>query len=572
MAGKIVRKNYRVSRLTLALLWLVSCAKQAPPPGGPVDETPPKIVEADPPAGTVRVARDTRVRLRFSEKVDRRSLSDAIFVTPSPGGDLGLDWNGLDLEIKFPDSLRVNTTYVITLGTGIRDLRNNRLEQSYSLAFSTGDSIATGELRGKIFGENPAAAGQGILVGAFLGDGNRQPDPTREVADYTTQTSKAGDFEFRYLVDGLYRLFAIDDKYGNRLYDRGEDAIGVASRDLQVGGANSASTDINIRLALEDTLRPALNSVVATDHRHLEWRFEEPVAPMDGDWFPHLRVLPASSGSAAFSLLASAPHPLDPKQVHSFTSPQAPGSYRASAADLFDLAGLPLDSLYREVEFVAAGNPDTIRPRLIRLSPPDSARAVALNEPVVATFSELMRMDSTCAPFVVHDSAGVAVKGKGGWENFFQYQFNAAGGWEGLAKYTVDVVADSTFDLSGLALDDTVRQRIFWTMNADTLSSISGAVSDEEAAAAGPLRLTAKQIVGGKASYETMVSKPGAYEFPAVLPGVYQLSIYRDANNNGRYDFGRPFPFLPAERFRVASDSVKVRARWPNEGNDIRLP
>jgi len=551
----------------MIVLCLVACAKQSPPPGGPVDEVPPKILEVDPPSGTVRVSRDTQVRFLFSEKIDRRSLDEAIFVTPNPGGDLRFDWRGPALEIKFPDSLRSNTTYVVTLGTGIRDLRNNRLDQSISVAFSTGDSIAAGELRGRIYGEKV----QGVLVGAYLVGEDQEPDPTRKEADYTTQSGKSGEFEFRYLANGAYRVFAIEDKYGNRLYDRGEDAVGVASGDCKLNGEKPQVSDINLRLAQEDTLKPMLAAVVATDNRHLEWRFEEPVLPPDQDWFSHLRVMPSPEEAAGFAVLASEPYPLNPEVVHSFTAPQAQGTYRAGADNLFDLSGLPLDSLSREVEFTVSSQIDTVRPRLVRVVPGDSARAVVLDAPVELTFSELMRMDSSHTIMMIRDTAGVAVQGIGRWKNHFQFEFKPASVWQSRAKHVIGIFPDSTFDLSGLALFDTLRQRVFWTVNADTLSSISGSVSDTTTAL-GQLRMSAKQIVGGKAMYETTVDAPGLYKFDAVLPGVYQLSVYRDANSNGRYDFGKAFPFFPAERFFVSPDSIKVRARWPNEGNDIRLP
>jgi len=551
----------------MILLCLIACAKQSPPPGGPADETPPKILEVEPPSGTVRVSRDAHVRLRFSEKIDRRSLNDAIFVTPNPGGDLSFDWRGPALEIKFPDSLRSNTTYVVTLGTGIRDLRNNRLEQSISIAFSTGDSIATGELRGRIYGEKV----QGILLGAYLVGENQEPDPARIEAEYTTQSGKSGEFEFRYLANGTYRVFAIDDKYGNRLYDRGEDAVGVANNDFKLSGEKSQASGINLRLAQEDTLKPSLAAVVATDNRHLEWRFEEPVLPGDGDWFSHLRVILSPEAPPAFAVLASEPHPLNPEVVHSFTAPHVPGTYRAGAENLFDFSGLPLDSISRDVEFTASSQADTVRPRIVRVTPDDSSRAVALDTPVELTFSELMRLDSSRAIMMIRDSAGVAMRGNGRWKNHFQFEFKPAAVWLSRAKHSVEIFPDSTFDLSGLALFDTLRQRVFWTLNADALSSISGSVSDTTTTV-GPLRMSAKQIVGGKATYETTVYSPGPYKFDGVLPGVYQLSVYRDANNNGRYDFGKAFPFLPAERFFVSPDSIKVRARWPNEGNDVRLP
>jgi len=334
--------------------------------------------------------------------------------------------------------------------------------------------------------------------------------------------------------------------------------------------------NLNLRLAMEDTLRPTLTVVIATDNRHLQWRFDEPVTPLDGDWFAHLQVFDSQQDAPAFTLLASAPDPLYPQHVNSFTSPQSSGAFRARASNLFDPSGLPLDTLYREVEFTSSQQPDTVRPRLLRVTPADSSREVAPNTPVELTFSELMRIDSTLVALVVRDSAGALIKGIGAWKNHFQYSLLPQGGWQSRMKYAIEMLSDSllmaVMDLSGLALLDTVRQRVFWTLNADTLGSISGEVVDAVSGASGVLRIAAKQIVGGKARYETTVESSGPYAFDAVLPGVYQLSVYRDENKNGRYDFGRPFPFVPSERFMAATDSVKVRSRWPNEGNDLLLP
>jgi hypothetical protein len=72
--------------------------------------------------------------------------------------------------------------------------------------------------------------------------------------------------------------------------------------------------------------------------------------------------------------------------------------------------------------------------------------------------------------------------------------------------------------------------------------------------------------------YSVRLAAPGPYRFDHILPGLYQLSAFRDANNNGRYDFGAAFPFVPAERFIVWPDTMKARSRWPNEENDFVMP
>jgi hypothetical protein len=103
-------------------------------------------------------------------------------------------------------------------------------------------------------------------------------------------------------------------------------------------------------------------------------------------------------------------------------------------------------------------------------------------------------------------------------------------------------------------------------LNEDTLSAISGTLVDENEHGTGKLFLTAKSE---KNSYYTILNEPGQYQFENILPGIYTINGFRDADSNGLYSYGRAVPFQPAERFFYFSDSIKVRSRWPNEGNDI---
>ena len=59
--------------------------------------------------------------------------------------------------------------------------------------------------------------------------------------------------------------------------------------------------------------------------------------------------------------------------------------------------------------------------------------------------------------------------------------------------------------------------------------------------------------------------------FPQLDAGEYRLKAFQDDYNNGVYYSGKPFPFIPAERFAVYPDSIKVRARWPVEGVRIKF-
>ena len=121
--------------LLFALVLLAtSCAKVGLPSGGPVDKEAPRILSHYPAADALVVARDEVVEIAFSEAMDRERTEEALFV--SPAGPLQLKWRGTTrLQVAMP--LAEERTYVLTVGTGARDVRGNSLAQSFTLAFAT---------------------------------------------------------------------------------------------------------------------------------------------------------------------------------------------------------------------------------------------------------------------------------------------------------------------------------------------------------------------------------------------------------------------------------------------------
>jgi len=584
----------RLFRLFAGVLILSACARQLPPPGGPEDRTPPRILSATPEQNATRVALSTRPRFVFSEQIDHQSFVQAFFVSPPLQNEkpLRFRWHGKEVEAIFPDSLHAARTYVINLGTDVRDLRGNRLAGAFTLAFSTGDSIDTGEIHGKILFDKPA----GVLIMAYLRRGEPEPNPARNFADYLTQAGDKGDFSLSHLGDGRYRLFALQDGNGDRLYNHGEEPIGVPLQDVVLAPAARAYRDLNLRLALADTIQPRLAGATAADQTHLELNFEEEVAPVDSIWSRHVRVINSSGDS--IKILAASPHPLNTRRIHALTGPQQATNYTILFGQIIDAAGNELDSLSRQSEFTGRAQPDTNRPRIVRLTPADSSRNVTVTTNIEMIFSEMLansptlinysqkKIENKIGPLAVRDSTGKAVQGKGVWLNPLQFRFQPDALLKSRAQYFVKIFADSTFDPSGNALFDTLRQITFWTMNADTLTSISGTLTDAQPDATGTVHLTLKQVNASQGSafgvapptsrsaveYSLILPAPGPYRFDHILPGLYQLNGFRDANKNGRYDFGAAFPFVPAERFTAWPDTMKVRSRWPNEGNDFVMP
>ncbi len=128
-------KKLIVYSAILFLFIFSDCANQLPPGGGEVDKIPPRIIEVYPEQGTTNF-NDDYFEIGFSEYVDKRSVKDAVFISPAIDGTLDFDWSGKYVRVYFPDSLKKNVTYVVTIGTDVVDLNNkNRMAEAYTLIF-----------------------------------------------------------------------------------------------------------------------------------------------------------------------------------------------------------------------------------------------------------------------------------------------------------------------------------------------------------------------------------------------------------------------------------------------------
>jgi len=89
----------------LAGLLAAACARIEPPPGGPPDERPPRILRVEPAPGSVDQPGDVAVRIVFDEHVDRASTVADLIVSPPPPGGLRTRWSGRALKIRFGGEL-----------------------------------------------------------------------------------------------------------------------------------------------------------------------------------------------------------------------------------------------------------------------------------------------------------------------------------------------------------------------------------------------------------------------------------------------------------------------------------
>jgi len=565
-----MKKTYLPILLVLLISLFWYCATQRPPSGGPVDKTAPQILDVYPSSGSTQVPREVQLMVEFSERVDKKSVEQAIFISPGRSEELSYKWKGRKLFVKFPDSLHQNKTYVLTIGTDAMDLRKNRLENSFQLAFSTGDKLDQGQISGTDYSQEGI---EGTIVGAYTKLPNIEPDPAAEFAEYVTQCNATGQYQLSYISPGNYRIFALFDKDKNKKYNHGSDAIGIPTTDVTITDDSLQIANINFKIAVKDTILPGVKSVMDIDQFHIDVRFNEAIAPID---FKNLQnrfiIVDEKTKQDTLPILSIYQNALDSSRFHLKTEVQRPdSSYVLFALALSDLAGNLLDSSLCSYTFTGSSIPDTIKPKLINQSIADKAKNIPLNPILRFTFSEALLCSTLEKYFSLTDSNKIAIAGQSYWLNPSDFSFTPIEELKSEMKYLIHIEVDSVVDEFGNPLADSSIDFIFTTLNKDTLSALSGTIYDKKAGAQGKIFLTANLAGNQNVAYHTVSDSAGLFNFDNILPGIYLINGFCDSDRNGSYSYGNVNPFIPAERFFFYPDSIKIRSRWPNEGNNIIL-
>jgi len=324
---------------------LAGCAKQGYPPGGPEDVTGPTVIASYPKSEATQVANDVRPWIRLNEYPARRSVEDAIFVSPEPDEGFEIKIRGKRIQVRFKQELPENRTVVVTFGSGIRDLYGNQMAESFIMAFSTGDEIDKSGLSGYLKGmKNPAST----WIWAYPLESAEEPDPREDKAPYATQPDPEGKFRLAFLPTAEYRIFAVEDSRKNRIWDSDKEAIAFPPWDVLSAEINAP--EINLMMATYDPQPPNLRGAQArgaqAPHRQaVRLSFDEPVKTTD------LKIEATNQDGRPLDIVAAYQNLADSTTLLLTTAIQRAGDvYSIRLNGLSDYFGNRADSIIAEVE------------------------------------------------------------------------------------------------------------------------------------------------------------------------------------------------------------------------------
>jgi hypothetical protein len=571
------------SRFSAALLasttfLLSSCAVPVPPGGGPPDSTPPSLVLAEPTNGSVRV-QGREIRLSFSEAVDQGSFARAWSLTPDIPGTADVSWSGRTVTLRFPETFRPQTTYILTIDSAFRDARGVGLTSPISLAFATGDRLNEGALNGQALDPVSGQPVAGLDVFAY------GPDDSLGVAAplYRTQTGRDGRFSFRNLREGAYALLGVGDANRNRRLDPGERVAVAGSRTVMAdsSGLPLSWTFLPVR---HDPVAPDIARVSAVSTRDLEVRFTEAVqlnrAPrvvlLDSLDRPMARVGAPEAGSGGAWYVP-------PSDAATVNGP--PGNRAAVWRIRVDtlLAG--------NWRLQVTGHPDSVEgapalpavadsagnalasgswPFTVRGSEPlaDMARVVRVLPDSMAIFPRdaLRILFSAPVPdplrIVLEDTSGTGLSTVTAGGMAAQRDADSTGSFIPAHRLELDramlppdgpfrvVVADTSFVRALTGVDATGE--IVGTIQSDAPTVVEFPGIDTLHVDAGISRFRLSRVPGG---------------------ARYRIRAFQDLDGDGRWSAGTLRPWSPPEPIIWADGTEPVRARWETVRTDtLRFP
>lgn len=542
------------ARVLMSLLPLLAgaCANPRPPPGGPPDATPPRVVHTTPAADSVGVGSDTRIRIGFSESMNRRSVIRAIFISPRFSTDPDFRWRGRELEIRPREGLREDRTYVVSVGAGSSDESSNRMEATYSFAFSTGDRLSRGEIHGNVE-LNTGKRGQ-VYVWAFDLTGTGDPDPAKDPPAYVTQPGDDGSYRFVRLGAGRYRVFAFQDGDRDQVYNPGE-PIAVPPGDVPLGSGDGRVQLSLLKMAVRDSVPPRFVSARTPDRRRMSLRFDESV---------NLTSPPRISGGAGFlDVQAVYTDATDSSRVWLVTGPQTAGTeYRVELGGIADRFGNQIEP--GEAAAVRGeGQPDRRAPVPVRVSPEVGARHVSQDVALRVDFNEAMSDDSIPDFWAVSDSTDVP-QGRISWPLPNRLAFRPCQAWAPGKTYVLRARPDRLSDVSGNPAEGEIVFR-FTVATPEDQGALSGSVVPSDS----PIVVQARLLSAPQVTHSITVA-PGdsSYILETMPPGPYRVLAFGDVDGTRLWTPGVVRPFVAAEPLFALDDTISVVSRWETSAEE----
>ncbi|MFT5569066.1 MAG: hypothetical protein ACJAZM_002338 [Cyclobacteriaceae bacterium] len=548
----------------LAML-LEQCASPTALTGGLKDTIPPSLLYSDPVQSQLSFKKQ-QLEFLFDENIRADKLLQELIITPT----IDLKYTHVikknKLIIKFDEPFPDSTTFTFNFRAGVGDATENNPVKNFRLALSTGNYIDSLILSGTIndlLDNKPTAD---ITVGLYpLTD---TLDLLKNKPYYFTTAAETGNFDIQNIKAGRYILFSFLDDNNNLLFDPATEPYSVYPDTIPLTPSFIQDT-IKLMSMKVNAIPLQLISARPTGH-HFVVRYNKSLLHADIQ-------IPDSSNSTnpAFQLSTDRSEII----IYNNDSLAFETDSILSLITVRDtLNQILTDSVYllyrastkKVKDWATTFSSPVIKNDTLRLNI-SSSKPIYIAHPEYMTIS----LDSTYQ----FSPAAVEIN----YNNIYKTNASIIIPFDTtslLAQQRDSLTPDSSsVKFTNQSFSLTLAPRSLISIEQDTLiepyTSIIKYASSSTAY--GTLSLTVNtsfksyrlDLISGQDKIYRSYYSPAEITDTRIKPGNYNIRVYIDANNNGRWEPANPWKQTTAEQIYNYPNSTDIRANWIISIEDI---
>ncbi len=604
---KIRKISYYI--ILSGFLFVLSCAQQGAPTGGPEDEDPPVVLKAEPENYSTKF-KANKILITFDEYLDMANFTQELVVSPPMEEKPVVKLRNKTLIIEFEEELKEEVTYTFNFGEGIKDLNEKNVLENLEYVFSTGNFLDSLSIKGTLknaFDLTVPEAPIFVMLYSETGDSL----PLVKIPYYVGRTDKEGNFAVNNLKTGTYKLFILKDGNNNFLFDLPSEKIAYLDTTLLVdadfyrsfllSSGIYDSTDLNpdtLVLGVDTTgmsadsivmlldslekAKPDFNSIFVdlfmftedpvnqfiTDYKRQEKRFLNMVFNLPlTDSFSFAPVFPESLKQS--DLLVEFGGKRDSVTIWlGDTIVAAKDTIGISVQyTALDTLGVPrsqkdtLQFVYREksTKKKSTKKPTENSSKALMVNTiAKSGKHHILRDIVLSIDTPLDTIDPALFEmYIIPDSVEIPVKISPFPDTANLHKVRITNKWEEEAQYRMVLFPGAIRDIYG-STNDTIDRKFSIRPIAEY-----GTINLSVENVSGPLMIEVYKkdaIIRKKA-----ISSSGTYVFDYMDPDTYRIKFVYDRNGNGKWDTGKYMEHRQPEKVEYLIRDLKVRANWDHD-------
>jgi Bacterial Ig-like domain len=237
-----------------------SCAQIGSIAGGTKDTIPPKLLSASPKLLSTNFT-GNKITFTFDEYIDEpQEVQANVLVSPYQKINPVVSSKLRTVTVKLKDTLLANTTYAIQFGNAIKDVNEGNIFKDFVYVFSTGSTIDSLTLSGKVELAETGKADSTLIVMLYR---NANDSSVQQIKpNYIANVKSDGSFTFINLPPGNFNIYALKDGDGSKTYNSKVELFAFTDKPVTIGDKTDSLT--LYAYAEEKAEKPAASGTATT--------------------------------------------------------------------------------------------------------------------------------------------------------------------------------------------------------------------------------------------------------------------------------------------------------------------